>query len=1019
MSSGKAEAIVVDDGVDDGDDGNDEADVAAARSVVDSQLALSAFASPRRKRRAPTASSSSSSSSSRPSKIRKLKQTKKKKKKYTPLEQQVVALLAEYHDCVLMVEVGYKYRFFGEHAEIASKVLGIMAMPAKNFLSASVPTYRLGHHLRRLVAAGYKVAVADQTDTHASKAASGSRSGSLYQRRVSGVYTRATIGASDFAEEKAEEESGLSLALRRGRPPKYIVALCESRCGHNFSRNEAVDNNAVRGGRVHVGFLAVDATAGLVFYDSFVDNFVRSEIETRLANMPPCELLLSRLPLSSLTERIIGFRYAAGKDEEDDGQPLSIVRRVDMSYAAALGTVAEMCPVGGCGDMGVGDDEEMKAPQEAPPQSMAQLLDLDPDVIRCVAAAWRHLQQFGLRSLMLRPSNYHRVGSAVTLNLPATTLHDLEVLSTQDGQRRGSLLWLLDQTRTPMGGRLLRRWVSRPLGRVADIEARLDAVAELADAPDPGLAKLLATLPDLDRALARIQHGKSQPAELLAVLQAFSSALASLPAPDQLSSAGLRELLGDEHRLPRARIASLLARHLASINGQAARENRMADLFSGPAMSKDVRAVKSRILAIDKEIEGHLRAMKKLFRQPRLAYKSMQSGRNLIEMPNNCVHLVPDNYTLVNATQRVKRYLAPEVEASLQQLDLATEELEVVALEAWATFLRRFDEAYPLLREVSSVIAQLDCLLSLAAVATRSGYVRPTFVGDGQQLIINGGRHPMVEAVLADTAATFVPNSIAMGCQAPWPRCVSVFGPNMGGKSTFGRSIALIALMAQVGSHVPAEAVEMSVFDSIHTRMGASDDILRGQSTFYSELSHAACILREATPRSLCLLDELGRGTSTHDGSAIAYAALDHLVSRVGCLTVFITHYPLIAQLANESPADAANFHMSYLEGDDGDVTFLYQLEKGESEQSYGINVARLAGVPAPIRSRASQMAKCLRQTLDERLSSASLVREVVATAAAAAATVEQPSRRARLLKLQDTARQLTRPQQQQKQQQT
>jgi len=317
-------------------------------------------------------------------------------------------------------------------------------------------------------------------------------------------------------------------------------------------------------------------------------------------------------------------------------------------------------------------------------------------------------------------------------------------------------------------------------------------------------------------------------------------------------------------------------------------------------------------------------------------------------------------------TKSATRYHTPEVKKKLQERAQYKETLEGEARKAFSAFLDEIAQGYyGVLRTAVHNLAIADCLLSLARVALQEGYVQPEFTDDDTLEIVEG-RHPMVEALRSDP---FVPNTVNMGNNEPRSKVIT--GPNMGGKSSSVRMIALIAIMAQIGSYVPAQSVKLGMLDGILTRMGASDELARGRSTFMVEMSETSEILHMATSKSLVILDELGRGTSTLDGMAVASAVLQHLLQVTKCKTLFITHYPLVAtDLEKRFPADLQNLHMGYTDDlrIDGtrDITFLYRLTRGVANESFGVECARLAGLPEQILSIATERSRAMRSIIEQ-----------------------------------------------------
>uniref|UniRef100_A0A0R0I5C6 DNA mismatch repair proteins mutS family domain-containing protein n=1 Tax=Glycine max TaxID=3847 RepID=A0A0R0I5C6_SOYBN len=323
---------------------------------------------------------------------------------------------------------------------------------------------------------------------------------------------------------------------------------------------------------------------------------------------------------------------------------------------------------------------------------------------------------------------------------------------------------------------------------------------------------------------------------------------------------------------------------------------------------------------------------------------------------------VPSNWIKVNSTKKTIRYHPPKVVTALDKLSLAEEELTVACRAAWNSFLRDFSKHYAEFQAAVQALAALDCLHSFAILSRNKGYVRPVFVDDHEpvQIQICSGRHLVLKTTLQDN---FVPNDTNM--HADGENCQIVTGPNMGGKSCYIRQVALIAIMAQVGSFVPASSAKLHVLDRIYTRMGASDSIQQGRSTFLEELSETSHILHSCTEHSLVVIDELGRGTSTHDGMAIAHATLYYLLKQKRSMVLFVTHYPKIA-----------TYHVSHLTSHDAsknsnldhDITYLYKLVPGVSERSFGFKVAQLAQLPSHCISRAIVMASKLEALVNSRI---------------------------------------------------
>lgn len=336
------------------------------------------------------------------------------------------------------------------------------------------------------------------------------------------------------------------------------------------------------------------------------------------------------------------------------------------------------------------------------------------------------------------------------------------------------------------------------------------------------------------------------------------------------------------------------------------------------------------------------------------------------------------------STKAVSRYHSPFLVEHYRKLLQLREQLLLDCQREWIGFLDQFGEHYHTIKRAISHLATMDCLFSLAEVAKQGNYCRPEVCASQRQILIRDGRHPAIDLLMGEHNQ-FVPNHTEL--QGDGRRTMIITGPNMGGKSSYIRQVSLICVMAQMGSYVPASEACLGILDGIFTRMGASDNIYKGRSTFMEELTEASEIISFATERSLVILDELGRGTSTHDGIAIAYATLEHFIRDVKSLTLFVTHYPPLCELERAYPEHVSNYHMAFLlnepdiitDTDDGEVqpefvTFLYQLTEGAAGRSYGLNVARLADVPDPILHTAARKAQELENTINARRKSKKLL---------------------------------------------
>jgi len=528
----------------------------------------------------------------------------------------------------------------------------------------------------------------------------------------------------------------------------------------------------------------------------------------------------------------------------------------------------------------------------------------------------------------------------------------VEPLRVEPGRKGTTLLDVLDRTMTPMGARLLRRWLLAPLVDPATINARLDAVEVLAgDARGrERLREALDGVRDLERLAGRAALGRATPREL----GALRDSLLRLPdvrgALDGLEARGRAALL--EQAADRFDLLQDLGEELA----RALVERPPAQASEGDA----IRMGYDRALDDLKDARDggkHYIAGLQARERERTGIASLKVGFNkvfgyYIEVTHPHRDRVPPDYERRQTLTGAERYVTPELKEYEAKVLGAEERIAIREAELVDALRRRVADAVGRVQATAGVLAGLDVWSALADVAHHEGYVRPE-VNDGFTIALEGSRHPVVERMMAREA--FIPNDVLL--DAPG-RVILLTGPNMAGKSTLLRQVGLCVLLAQIGAFVPARRAVVGVVDRLFTRVGASDNLVRGQSTFMVEMSETSAILHGATARSLVLLDEIGRGTSTYDGVAIAWAVTEFLHNAIGCKTVFATHYHELTQLTEEL-AHARNFNVAVREAGD-EIVFLHRLEPGGADRSYGIHVGQLAGLPAPVVGRAWQVLKLL-----------------------------------------------------------
>jgi DNA mismatch repair protein MutS len=537
-----------------------------------------------------------------------------------------------------------------------------------------------------------------------------------------------------------------------------------------------------------------------------------------------------------------------------------------------------------------------------------------------------------------------RPGGAMPLD--EMTRRNLELVeSLRGGGTEGTLLSVLDRTGTPMGARLLRQWILAPLTNRAAIEARLDGVAKFVADPiaREAMRDAIDDVRDVERLAAKAAARRSTPRELralgdsLAALPAVASALRRVAAPGRLAE--MSSGWDDSPELAARLCSALVERPPLAIGEDAVIAVGVDAELDGLRELRDGGRDAIAKIQADERVRTGIPSLKVGFNKVFGYY---------IEVTRSNLHLVPADYQRRQTITSGERFVTPALKEHEERVLTAAERIESRERELFDTLRAEAGGEIARLQRIARTVAELDVLATLADVAAREGYVRPA-ISDSFELEIAAGRHPVVERMMPRDK--FIPNDLRLVEDA---RVIILTGPNMAGKSTVLRQIGLIALMAQAGSFVPASAARIGVVDRIFTRVGASDNLVRGQSTFMVEMSETSGILHTATARSLVLLDEIGRGTATYDGVSIAWAVTEHLHDAIGCKTVFATHYHELTQLADELTA-LRNFNVAVREAGD-QILFLHRLEPGGADRSYGIEVGRLAGLPAEVIQRARRV---------------------------------------------------------------
>lgn len=824
----------------------------------------------------------------------------KDKVKYSPLEEQILQLKAQHPELLLMVEVGYKMKMYEADAHVASQILQIACYQEKNLMAAMIPVQRMNFHIKRLLAAGYKVGVCRQTQTRALKAAT-EKANKPFDRALTDIYTSSTWIDDLSTNDDSKDEQVLSAFVQGASTPTTK----------------------------RFAMISVDMSSASVVYDEWEDDVLCSELETRVTHLRPRDVVLS-----SSTDERTKHLLRTFLDENARIEQQEIPANIPTLFA-----------------------DHLSPPTLAWAMDQSSLLQHTLALVLAFASFYRRT------AALKHVSQYTPFSDLSSMRIPAASLYHLELFqNTTDGCVHGSLFWLMNECQTAMGRRILRKWIRCPLRSPAAIAQRADAVELLRARRLPILHRaisLLSHLPDLERGLVRLLYKLIQPTELATILLSLHRITHEFQDSSINTGSTLLDTLLSDLCVARDDISEWLhAIHIPS-----ARQNDKVSLYSNPNQYPAMVVMQRAIEEDEKALQEHLWEIRRVLKRPSLQYLSVSGEENLIEVRYADVKSIPTDWVRVNATQRAVRFRSPVTVRLIRQREQHRELLRKAANESYISFITDLGASYLDLRRIVHAVACFDALYSLAMVASRPGYARPSIEAndDVNVLQLNQFRHPVTEAL----CSSYVPNDLTMGGSEA-PRGVLITGSNMGGKSSTIRAIAVITIMAQMGSFVPCVSARLSCLDAVVTRMGARDDISRGKSTFMVEAEETAHILRTATPHTLVLLDEFGRGTSTFDGSALAEAVLRSFLDRGTEMPklLFITHYLSLTHLVKIYPTLLTNKHMA-VQASTSDyaapsVVFLHKLLDGAASQSFGIHVAGMAGLPATITQQAWEIASSM-----------------------------------------------------------
>jgi DNA mismatch repair protein MutS len=821
----------------------------------------------------------------------------------TPMMRQYLEVKAERPDCLLLMRMGDFFECFLDDARTLSRVCGV-TLTARNkdadepIPMAGVPHHSLPLHLPKLLAAGIRVAVMDQLEDPKEAAKDGR---SLVRRGLTRVLTAGTLLDED--------------ALPAG------------------SANHLVAITGIEG---LVGVAALDVSTGRFTVEEAADG---AQLALALARLQAVELVL---PEAVLREEATAARLAAllapSAPPPTAGLPAYAWKPAD-----ARRHLGDHFRVGGLDGFGLGADDDHLASAAAA-------------ALRYAAGAVNPGQAGGVlghvRSLVRLQAGGHLV-------LDATCRRNLDLLrNSRDHGRQGTLLAAVDRTRTAPGARLLAEWLSRPLAAIAAINDRHDAVARLLgdDGLRADLRDALGEVYDLERLLARLATGRATPRDLVHLATSLAGARrcgAALRAGGDLTPM-LVEATGELD--PDGELIETITSTLV--------DEPPLVVSDGGLVRDGVDAALDELRLIKRDasvwLAGYQAREAAACGLPRLKVGYNKVFGYYIEISKVNGDKVPPHFIRKQTLVGAERYITPELKEYEEKALGAEDRIRAAEQAIFLALRERAERSLPALSACAGAVARCDVLAGLAEVARRSGWCRPE-LDDSTALELVQCRHPVVEEVVG--TGQFVANDCILDAAAGAPeraRLAVITGPNMAGKSTYIRQVALAVILAQAGSFVPAARARIGLVDRVFTRVGAGDELARGQSTFMVEMAETAAILHHATRRSLVVLDEVGRGTSTFDGVSLAWAITEHLHDRIACRALFATHYHELTDLAADRPG-IANLTVAVAEQDE-EVVFLHRIVAGAATKSYGIHVARLAGVPRTVVARAREVLSTLEQ---------------------------------------------------------
>ncbi|KAJ4358483.1 DNA mismatch repair protein msh6 [Didymosphaeria variabile] len=837
-------------------------------------------------------------------------------KKFSPFETQYWEIKQKFWDSIVFFKKGKFYELYEKDAVIGHQLFDLKLTDRVNMCMVGVPEASLDLWANQFVAKGYRVARVDQMESALAKEmrergekklAKAKKEDKVIRRELAGVLTLGTLTETGMLTDDMSTYCMAIKEIDRDNLPAFGIAIVDT------------------------------ATAQFQLCE-FTDDIDMTKFETLIAQMRPKELLIEKSCISAKALRIL----------KNNTTPSTLWNylKPGKEFWSADDTIREI-EASKYFESATEDDIEAWPPvlREARDHSLAM-------------SAFGALLQY-LRVLMIEREQvtlcnfawYDPIRKATSLVLDGQSLINLEIFANNfDGSGEGTLFKMLNRCITPFGKRLLKQWVCHPLADAKKINARLDAVDALNSNPDvtESFTASLGKLPDLERLISRIHAGRCRAQDFLNVLEGF----------EQIEySFGLLMKFSEGDSIIEQLVASMpdLSSVLEDWKTAFDRKFVKSDgiLVPAPGVEEDFDNSQEEISTCEANLNRLLKKARTDLTCTAIVYNDIGKEIYQFEVPKKVK--VPKDWDQMSATAKVTRYYSPELRKLVRALQEAQETHGQIVRDVASRFHARFDEHYATWLAAIKVVAQLDCLISLAKSSSSLGEpsCRPVFTNEERTVVdFQELRHPC----MLNTVSDFIPNDITLGGHTPSINLLT--GANAAGKSTILRMTCIAVIMAQVGCYVPCTSATLTPIDRIMSRLGANDNIFAAQSTFFVELSETQKILAEATPRSLVILDELGRGTSSYDGVAVAQAVLHDISTRIGCVGFFATHYRSLAKEFEAHPEISNKRMRIHVDDASRSITFLYKLEDGVAEGSFGMHCAAMCGIPSKVIESAEVAAK-------------------------------------------------------------